>query len=67
MLLIHGREDTVVPYSQSEEMAEALKRAGKSVQLSSLPQEDHWLSHGPTREQMLSAVVNFLESHDPPR
>lgn len=67
VLLIHGRDDTVVPYSQSEDMAQALKRAGKSVQLVSLPHEDHWLSHGSTREQMLSAVVSFLESNDPPR
>ena len=66
VLLIHGRDDVVVPYSQSKEMAEALKRAGKSVQLISLPHEDHWLSHSATREQMLEAVVHFLERNDPP-
>ncbi len=66
VLLIHGRDDVVVPYSQSEEMAKALQRAGKSVQLVSLPHEDHWLSHSATREQMLDAVVQFLESNDPP-
>jgi dipeptidyl aminopeptidase/acylaminoacyl peptidase len=66
VLLIHGRDDVVVPYSQSEEMAEALQRAGKSVQLVTLPHEDHWLSHSATREQMLDAVVTFLESNDPP-
>ncbi len=66
VLLIHGRDDVVVPYSQSKEMAEALKRAGKSVQLISLPHEDHWLSHSATREQMLQAVVHFLERNDPP-
>lgn len=66
ILLIHGRDDTVVPYAQSKEMAKALKRAGKSVQLVSLPHEDHWLSHGETREQMLEDIVTFLEQHDPP-
>lgn len=66
VLLIHGRDDTVVPYSQSEEMAKALERAGKSVQLVSLPHEDHWLSQGETREQMLEAIVSFLERNDPP-
>ena len=66
VLLIHGRDDTVVPYSQSEEMAKALKRAGKSVQLVSLPDEDHWLSHSATREQMLNAIVSFLQRNDPP-
>lgn len=66
VLLIHGRDDTVVPYAQSEEMAKALQRAGKSVVLVSLPHEDHWLSHSATREQMLEAVVSFLERNDPP-
>jgi len=65
VLLIHGRDDTVVPYAQSKEMAEALQRAGKSVQLVSLAHEDHWLSHGATREQMLQEVVSFLEQYDP--
>jgi acetyl esterase/lipase len=66
VLLLHGRDDTVVPYAQSQEMAQALQRAGKSVQLVSLPHEDHWLSHSATREQMLEEVVSFLEQHDPP-
>lgn len=65
VLLIHGRDDTVVPYSQSKEMAEALTRAGKSVQLVSLPEEDHWLSHSATRERMLETIVKFLENNDP--
>lgn len=66
VLLIHGQDDTVVPPSQSEEMAKALERAGKSVQFVTLPREDHWLSHSATREQMLEAVVDFLGRNDPP-
>ncbi|HUY83324.1 MAG TPA: prolyl oligopeptidase family serine peptidase [Steroidobacteraceae bacterium] len=66
VLLIHGRDDTVVPYAQSEEMAKALRRAGKAVQLLALPHEDHWLSHSATREQMLETVVAFVERNDPP-
>lgn len=31
ILLIHGKDDTVVPISQSETMESALKRAGKPV------------------------------------
>lgn len=52
--------------SQSEEMAKALKRAGKSVKLISLSHEDRWPSQGATREQILKAVVSFLERNDPP-
>lgn len=66
VLLIHGRDDTVVPFSQSAAMAKALRRAGKSVQLVSLAHEDHWLSHSATRELMLKTVVKFLKSNDPP-
>lgn len=66
VLLIHGRDDTVVPYGQSAEMAKALNRAGKSVELVSLPHEDHWLSRSVTREQMLEAIVTFLERNNPP-
>jgi len=65
VLLVHGRDDTIVPYTQSEEMAKALKRAGKSVQLITLSHEDHWLSRSATREQTLEAVVSFLELNDP--
>ncbi|WP_309646094.1 S9 family peptidase, partial [Phenylobacterium sp.] len=66
ILLIHGRDDTVVPFEQSRVMAEALTKAGKPVELVSLPGEDHWLSRGDTRLQMLTATVAFLEKHNPP-
>jgi dipeptidyl aminopeptidase/acylaminoacyl peptidase len=46
-------------------MADALKRAGKSVELVTLKHEDHWLSRSPTRQQMLEASVAFLEKHNP--
>ena len=66
ILLIHGRDDTVVPYDQSELMEKALERAGKSVKLVTLKHEDHWLSHSDTREQMLAQTVAFLEANNPP-
>jgi len=61
VLLIHGRDDTVVPYEQSDVMADALKHAGKSVELVRLKHEDHWLSRSATRQQMLEASVAFLQ------
>jgi dipeptidyl aminopeptidase/acylaminoacyl peptidase len=66
ILLIHGRDDTVVPFEQSQMMADALKRAGKPVELVALPSEDHWLSRSQTRLQMLQAIVKFLEANNPP-
>jgi len=43
-----------------------LKRAGKSATLVTLKHEDHWLSHGDTRLQMLQATVDFLKANNPP-
>jgi dipeptidyl aminopeptidase/acylaminoacyl peptidase len=65
ILIIHGKDDTVVPFEQSQIMADALKRAGKSVDLVVLSHEDHWLSHGDTRLQMLQATMDFLAKNNP--
>lgn len=66
VLLIHGKDDTVVLYEQSQMMHDALRRAGKTSELVTLKGEDHWMSRGATRLQMLEATVAFLEKHNPP-
>jgi cephalosporin-C deacetylase-like acetyl esterase len=66
ILLIHGKDDTVVPYEQSQLMYNALRGAKKDVQLVTLKHEDHWLSRSETRLQMLEASVAFLRAHNPP-
>jgi len=66
VLLIHGRDDTVVPYEQSDVIFSALKRAGKSVEMVTMKHEDHWLSHSETRLQMLQATIAFLKANNPP-
>ncbi len=66
ILLVHGKDDTVVPYQQSQIMADALTKAGKPFEFVTLKAEDHWLSRGATRLQMLQAVVAFLEKYNPP-
>ncbi len=66
VLLIHGRDDTVVPFEQSQVMYDGLKSANKPVELITLKQEDHWLSRSETRQQMLQAQVTFLKAHNPP-
>jgi dipeptidyl aminopeptidase/acylaminoacyl peptidase len=67
ILLIHGADDTVVPIEQSRMMSEALVRAGKHVELLTLKSEDHWLTSGETRLEMLQATVGFLERNNPPQ
>jgi acetyl esterase/lipase len=66
ILLIHGKDDTVVPIDQSERMQTALKAIGKPVEMVVMPNEDHWLSGQATRIQMLQASVAFVEKYNPP-
>ena len=66
IMLIHGKDDTVVPYKQSQLMAKALKRAKKPFEFVTLKQEDHWLSRSETRLEMLRETIRFLKSHNPP-
>lgn len=63
ILLIHGKDDTVVDIEQSEAMAEALKEAGKSYEFIELDGEDHWLSTETTRIAMLEELGGFLAKH----
>ena len=65
ILLIHGKDDTVVPYGQSTDMLNALKRAGKPAELVTLQGEDHWLSKSETRLTMLKSAVAFVEKYNP--
>lgn len=67
VLLIHGRADTVVPFEQSEIMEEAMRRAGKDVELIALDGEDHHMTFPATRLRMLTETIEFLEEHNPPR
>ena len=66
ILLIHGKDDTRVPIEQSEQMAAALRRAGKPYEFVALPNEDHFLSREITRTAMLKAAVSFVEKYNPP-
>ncbi len=60
VLLLHGDDDTVVPFRQSTIMEGALKKAGKEVTLIKLEGEDHWLSTGETRLQTLQELDRFV-------
>ncbi|MGZ8364385.1 MAG: alpha/beta hydrolase family protein, partial [Caulobacteraceae bacterium] len=66
VLLMHGEDDTVVLPAQSHDMEQALKRAGKPVDLMMLPAEDHWLSTEAGRQAVLRAEVAFVLKHNPP-
>ena len=63
ILLIHGKDDTVVKISQSRLMAQALRTAGKRVEFVELDGEDHWLSGAQTRTTMLARSIAFIDRY----
>ncbi len=65
VMLIHGKDDVVVPFDQSQQIYDALTKAGKPVELVVMKEEDHWLSREPSRVQSLEAMVGFLLKHNP--
>lgn len=63
VLLMHGTDDTVVPYSHSTKMQSALQAAGKDVTFVKLSGEDHWMSTSETRLQGLREIDAFIQKH----
>lgn len=63
ILLIHGKDDTVVPYYQSEIMRDALVAANKPHEFVELEGEDHWLSSSETRTEMLRQSIDFIDRY----
>ncbi len=66
ILLIHGKDDTVVPFGESVGMADALKRSGKPVEFIPLEGADHHFLKEDTRIAMVKASVAFVEKYNPP-
>jgi dipeptidyl aminopeptidase/acylaminoacyl peptidase len=60
LLLLHPKDDTVVPLRQSTMMADALRGAGKQVEYIELEGDDHWLSKASTSKQVLRELERFL-------
>ncbi|ESQ83572.1 hypothetical protein AEAC466_12920 [Asticcacaulis sp. AC466] len=67
ILIVHGKDDTVVPFSQSLAMVNALKTAKKDVTFIQYDHTDHWETNEAARADMYDAIVAFIEKHNPPR
>lgn len=63
VLLLHGKDDTVVKFDQSRRMEKSLKKAKKSVRMIRLDGEDHFLSRASTRQQTLKELIAFVDEH----
>ncbi len=63
ILLIHSKDDIVVPIRHSIDMRIALQAANKEHEYVELDGEDHWLSTGATRTEMLQRSIEFIDRH----
>ena len=63
LLIVHGNEDRVVFYQQSEDLAAALTKASKPFQYIAQPGGDHYLSRASQRLQLFEAMDGFLREH----
>ncbi|MER5336591.1 prolyl oligopeptidase family serine peptidase [Micromonospora sp. NPDC002717] len=62
-LLIHGRDDAIVPHSQSGRLADELRRVGTPVQLVTYEGEGHGLSNPDNVVDALLREHEFVERH----
>ena len=65
ILLVHGKKDQRVPVKQSRDLAERLRKAGKSVRYVEQPEGDHFVPREADRVQFLTELENFLKEHNP--
>tara|TARA_R110000868_G_scaffold193049_3_gene437693 strand:+ start:535 stop:2487 length:1953 start_codon:yes stop_codon:yes gene_type:complete len=63
ILLMHGRDDSVVPIDQSFDMRNALRRNRADVDFIEMRGGDHWLTNVEMRTQVLTELERFLGEH----
>jgi dienelactone hydrolase len=62
VMLVHGKLDQNVPYSQSERMVDRLRDAGRPPKLISFDKLDHQLDDGAARTQVLAEADAFIRA-----
>jgi len=65
ILLIHGKDDNVVPIKQSEIMAKALEKAGKPHSFIVLEDSAHSYRSDEDERKEFEMILNFLAEHLP--
>lgn len=65
LLIIHGRDDPAVPYTQAKLLTQALDQAGKPYELMSKYNEQHGLRNFKNRVEMYQRVDAFLQKYLP--
>jgi|UniRef100_UPI00404962C7 dipeptidyl aminopeptidase/acylaminoacyl peptidase len=65
LLIVHGRDDDVVPYDQAKDLVEALDKAGKSYEMVAKFNEPHGIYNYKNRIDFYKQVEAFLTKHMP--
>lgn len=65
VLIIHGRDDPAVPFSQAKMLVQALEKAGKPHEFMSKYNEQHGLRDFGNRVEMYQRVEAFLQRYLP--
>lgn len=65
VLIIHGRDDPAVPFTQAKLLVQALEKAGRPYELMSKYNEQHGLRDFSNRVEMYRRVEDFLQKHLP--
>jgi dipeptidyl aminopeptidase/acylaminoacyl peptidase len=63
VLLIHGEHDETVPFEQSDDMYDKLRKAKKDVRLVRLTDETHYLVSRKSRVTTLEETMTFVKRH----
>lgn len=63
LFVIHGKNDPRVPYTEAEQIVEALKKRGKLVEYRLFDDEGHGISKLKNRLELYPAVAKFLEKY----
>lgn len=65
VLIAHGERDTNVPFKQSKALVEALKKAGKTYEFHSYPEEGHGFERSEDMKDWLDRLEAFLTKYNP--
>jgi dipeptidyl aminopeptidase/acylaminoacyl peptidase len=63
LFVIHGKNDPRVPYTEAEQLVEALKKRGVSVEYKLFDDEGHGISKLKNRLELYPLVADFLDKY----
>ncbi|HEX8566870.1 MAG TPA: S9 family peptidase [Pyrinomonadaceae bacterium] len=63
LMVIHGKNDPRVPYTEAEQIVEALKKRGAAVEYKLFDDEGHGISKLKNRLVVYPLVADFLDKH----